>query len=526
MATVQTLNNMAPEQTKKTRKFTNVSSSDDDQSRWLIKKTAKDLLECLRPHGHTIAGKDFLALSPDNYQTLVACTSATIKKTTQLSSEEESLRKLLTSELLITAEKIERQCAGAGLLFARTFLQTLISADKLTQPLEESVATGKLAALFESLRIGLMKDFVALPSSLISKKTGRFFTTNSSHQQATSSAWHALNLAGLLGTVSVEKYKDNSGASETIIERLGGHRFRVDMMRTFTSSLSLGEFGTWDQREVKILIVDGVLNSVAEIDKVMLGASKDKQPTLIIASYFEEEVVATVAANNIAGRTNIFLGLLPRDSLDSVNMANDIAVCALSNPINSHSGHGMLSFLEYDALAVVDRVQVIPATNTMVITNPKAHGAVETQIRGLQEKLTELSKAGSDDKVREASAELINKRISNLISDKVVIKVPASKANVLIPKFDTEIRFAKSLLQYGQLTKPTSKQFQTWFTHVSKKDELVGLVSESFLKELGLVVKQDGVRVVGMTPYIVLWFASSLARQYLSTDYMVLTVRS
>ena len=507
---------MATETAKKSRKQTDVQNK--EATRFLIKETAASLLAAIQPDGLTLAGSGFLALSNENYQSVMA------RLTSKLSAaSHDTVRKLLGSEVLLTAERIERQCAGAGVLFARTFLRTLVEAEKIdngtaARPTDQE----NIAKIFQTMRTGLVRDYVRLPK-VISQRTCRFTGSFGArdHRHGISPAWHALNLAGLLGVVGVEKYKDNFGGSETIIERHGGHRFRLDMMRTFVASLSLGEFGTWDQKEVRILIVDGVLNSVAEIDKILLGSSKDKQPTLIVASYFEEEVVATVAANNMAGRTNVFLGLLPRDSLDGVNMANDIAVCCLSNPINAHSGHGLLSFLEFESLAVVDRVQINPASNSLTITNPAAHGAVETQIRVLQEKLSELAKVGDDDKVREASSELLTKRISNLISDKVVIKVPSSKANVLIPELDSQLRLAKSLLLHGEL-KSTNKKFEEWLMNVCTGDALVKLTAKFLVEELRRLNGSRRGAVVGLAPYIVLWFASSLARQYLDTDCMVL----
>lgn len=495
---------MAKKASRKTKKHTDVTGQNNAKA--LIREAAMELLAKIQSDGLTLAGTDFLALQNNSYQSVAARTES------DLDNYQNPVRRLLASELLINAERIERQCAGAGILFAKTFLRVLANAEKLDQ---STPSTTNLAQQFETLKTGLVQDYVELPHAIMNKRTNRF------KEKPTEPVWRALNLAGLLGTVGVEKYKDTKGGSETIIERHSGHHFRIDVMRTFIGSLSLVEFGNWDQREVRVLIVDGVLNSVAEIDKILLGSAKNKQPTLIIASYFEEEVVATVAANNISGRTCIYLGLLPRDTLDGVNMANDISVCCLANPVNSHSGYGLLSFLEFDSLPVVDRVHINSTTNTLTITNPKAHGAVETQIRTLQEKLSELSKDGND-KVRVASAELLNKRISNLIADKVVIKVPDNKARVLIPAIDNQIRFAKSLLLHGQL-KPINRKFKSWFLSVCDQDKLTGLVGRFLLEELQT---SRQMMVVGMTPYIVLWFATKLAKEYLETRHMVLAIKN
>lgn len=200
-------------------------------------------------------------------------------------------------------------------------------------------------------------------------------------------------------------------------------------------------------------------------------------------------------------------------------MANDIATCCLSPTINAHAGHGMLTFLEYEALTCVDSVRVTPASCTLEITNHKAHGAVAGQIRGLQEKLLELASTGSEDKVRDASSELLNKRITNLLSDRVMIKVPSSRASSLLPLYDNQIRMAKSLLQHGELI--NTQSFRRWFVSEVEKlnDPFLSLVAATTTKELHKIKTP----VPGLTAYAVLWLVYSVASQYAAVDYAVLT---
>lgn len=508
---------MKEKPTRKQRKHTNVA--DRSQVMSLIRETVNHMLSKIataETSGTVVAttnGGEPLVFSDNSFQSLVARLRPVLSHPNHSSFE-----RLIVSEILLCAEKIERQYHGTGMLFAKTFLRTLKrSVDMCAVP---SRNNKDITSLFNRLRSGMAEQHIGVPSVVMSNtgklRPGRILTPT---------VCHALNVAGLLGTVSVEKYHDSAGSAESIIERSSGHRFRVDVMSTFLGSLSIGEFGVWDRAEVRVLIVDGVMNTVAEIDKILLGATNTKQPLLVMASYFEEEVVATVAANNLAGNCDVFLALLPRDSLEGVNMANDIATCCLSTPINPHVGHGMLSFLEHGSLASVERVRVILATKTLEITNRKAHGAVAIQIAGLQEKLQQLSCADSDDKVKDASSELLNKRITNLLSDRVVIKVPDTSANILLPAIDNQIRQVKSLLQHGQLINTT--RFRQWFCESvatsAELNRLLSITAKELIGELRECARRKEV-VVGVAPYAVLWLAYSLAVQYLNTDCAVLTV--
>lgn len=487
---------------KKQRKHTIVT--DKTHTRILLKKTSEQILDRISAtNNHSlISDRDnHLTAANDSFQSMAARARACL--------EADGFERLLVSELLINAENIERQCHGAGALFARVLLKTLTCVDRV---IKHQGSRSTSMETYNSLRMGLVENHIKTPGCI--GKNGHF---NPASRTLTPTVCRALNLAGLLGTVSVEKYHDINGGAESIIERSSGHRFKVDILHTFLGSLSMSEFDSWERTDVRVLIVDGVLNTVAEIDKILTGAVATKQPTLILSSYFEEEIVATVAANNLAGNCDIFLALLPRDSLESVNMANDVAVCCLSTPINAHGGHGMLAFLDYAALSSVEKVRVIPATATLEIINHKAHSAVSTQIRGLQEKLTSLALSGAEDKVRDASSELLNKRITNLLSDRVVIKVPDSQASSSIPEFDNQIRFAKSVLQFGELK--NTKQFRKWLIETvnQSNNPVLSMVGKQLSDELAA----NPNPVPGLTPYAVLWLAYSVALQYLNVECAV-----
>lgn len=435
---------------------------------------------------------------------------------------EGAVLKLLRDEVMINAEKLERQCAGAGHLFAVVFLETMaggvVDADTLTFCSPE-----KRRDVFRAIRTGLAKKYVEKPT-IVNQTTGKLKVTGEMHE-ARRIAATALNAAGLLGAVTVEKYHDINGGAESIIRRSAGYQFRIELMRTFMSSLTLGEFDNWEANQVRVLIVDGVISSVAEIDKILLGATRTKQPLVILASYFEEEVVATVAANNLAGRCNVFLCLLPRDSLDSVNMANDIATCCLASTINAHGGHGMLSFLEFESLPIVSTIRVATANGAMTITNPQAHAAVMAHVKRLQEKLAELARDSGSNKAKDASMELVNKRIANLMGDRVVVGIPSSYANVQIPAIDTEIRLIKSLLEHGQLT--NTGAMHDWLRRCCDQMTTGGYMScvaKLLTTELNQL-RKNKILVPGIAPYLVLWFVGAISEQYLNAGAAVI-VRS
>jgi hypothetical protein len=246
-------------------------------------------------------------------------------------------------------------------------------------------------------------------------------------------ALKALELAGLEGKI----FTENSLGSKFLLECKNGYAFKA---KTFTYFLTNKR---WCADNCKVMLVDGFVEKVSELDSVLQKCYETKQPTIIVASGFSEEVVATLKVNQERGNFDCLpVRIMP--DIESLNMINDIAVVCGTTPISSLKGE-MLCFVKHEQLPTVEKVEL--TQQEMIIHNSATLYDVSVQIRSIMEKKNDPSLL-----VLEDMQEVLNKRIKSLISNSVVIHLPNSSKmssdNYRI-MLDNCFRYAKSIINYG-----------------------------------------------------------------------------
>ena len=78
-------------------------------------------------------------------------------------------------------------------------------------------------------------------------------------------------LAGLTGKI----YIDKKNIPEPQIELISGNIFNLHVNNQFLNGL------TWENRNIKCLIVEGIIEGVHEIHRILEEISKTKQPLII-----------------------------------------------------------------------------------------------------------------------------------------------------------------------------------------------------------------------------------------------------
>lgn len=250
--------------------------------------------------------------------------------------------------------------------------------------------------------------------------------------------WEAINLAGLDGKISIEVPTSNKRVNTPtyVVESRSGYHFGLSPFEWMLPQ----PYRVWDYSSVRVLLVDGVVEEVSELDHLLMAANETKQPFVIIATGFSEEVCATCKSNNDNGAFNV-LPLRVKIDLDSVNMIHDISTVANTVPVTSYLGH-QISLTKWEALPVIERMKITP-TET-VIQNSKAPG-VPDLIKDLIEK--RYSEHTVDD-VRD----LIDKRLKSLVSQSVVLHLPSlgdTQTESARVAADSVLRLCKAMVTYG-----------------------------------------------------------------------------
>ncbi len=243
--------------------------------------------------------------------------------------------------------------------------------------------------------------------------------------------WEAIHLAGLEGRVFIENGKQDN----FVVELKEGYTFGLKGYPFFLNK------GKWEARQCKILVVDGFIESVSEIDQLLNEAFDKKQPMALISLGFSEEVISTLYTNFQKKALNVIPLRLMSD-IDSLNVINDIGVVCGMDPISSLKGQ-MLTFVKYETLPVVHRLLVSDKDAT--IENFKTRQAVFGQIKGLLDKREE-------NRLVEDIQNIIDARIRSLSPNAVLLRLPdmsSFKNDAYRIKLDVALRQCKTLLNYG-----------------------------------------------------------------------------
>jgi hypothetical protein len=244
-------------------------------------------------------------------------------------------------------------------------------------------------------------------------------------------------------------------------------------------------FKNWvSNQPTKLLLVDGSVERVSELENIFLKTTETKQPLLIIAQGFSEEVIATVLTNNEHGRFNVCL-LRVDPSLEGLNVLNDLTVISGADVVSALKGQQII-WIDYHTLPVVEGVTVNALTKQVCLTNSSTE-------RGVIETVNQLILKRDNTNLPDIR-NLLDKRIKTLLSKTVLVK---------LPELDE-----LTIKQYKTITETTLRKIKTLLTNH------YGVVNSKGIKLIG--IESDKKTIV---PVLSLklgwWFGQNLKRMLL-----------
>ncbi|MFA6049659.1 MAG: hypothetical protein WC761_00410 [Candidatus Paceibacterota bacterium] len=369
-----------------------------------------------------ILTEDLYPLNKDTYHFVV-----------KLLKPKDRLERALCSHIFNMAYQAEIVSQGAGVgtfLFVIGFAKYLLRSDFMSQYNEQ-----KLVEDYQ-LRSRMIKTMMESLSRVASIEDIRLGINQTCPNNPTlqNVAMQAVSTAGLEGKIFIE----NGSQPNYVIETKDGYSFNAKPFKYF-----LGSTGTWERQSCKVLIIDGLIEKVSEIDHLLQKTHDTKQPLIIIAQGFSEEVVATLKVNQQRGNFEALpIRIMP--DIESLNMVNDIAVVCGTMPVSSLKGD-LLCFIKYEDLPTVESIRC--NQKEITIQNSSTRAAVSSHIRNLLEKKNENS-------VIEDIQTLIDKRLKSLVSNAVVIQLqdmPPIAIDSTRVQLDNAFRISKTIMNYGML---------------------------------------------------------------------------
>lgn len=253
------------------------------------------------------------------------------------------------------------------------------------------------------------------------------------NQQMCDIVLEALKLAGAESKIFVEQ----SHTGVTYIEQTSGYTFEC-----MTDAFFLSD-GIWKASDVKVLVIDGIVENVSEIDTMLSRAHEQSRAVIIFARGFSNDVLNTLRTNFSRQTLNVMPVVINIDE-ENINMLNDIAYTACSDVVSSLKGD-LISSVKFDDIASVDRIKC--TGKTLTIENYNASAVVQRHVNELIKKRRETT--------NDAYRHRLDKRIRSLTAASVMIKIACSTALDQEHKMHSVgegLRIAKAIMRFGCVT--------------------------------------------------------------------------
>lgn len=226
---------------------------------------------------------------------------------------------------------------------------------------------------------------------------------------------------------------------DTSISISNGFSFKIKADSKYLKS------GKWNKTNVKIFVIDGFVESVGEIHHLLESASSTKEPVIIFARNFSDDVENTILYNFKRGTMDVLPVSVGFDE-NTLNILNDISICSGANLVSSIKGD-LISKSTKEDPTIVDEIFV--SKNLITITKKIESATLRSHIRYLTRKRDESYESKD-------IFDIFNKRIRSMISGKVEIKIGTELYNKdiqVVEKLDLLMRVIRSYMSSGVIYK-------------------------------------------------------------------------
>lgn len=336
------------------------------------------------------------------------------------------LARLIKNQILESAYKAEKSGPNSTRFFLKFTMELVRSLIKRLQDGENTHQLNNfLDEEYNEFKKRLEKDII--PANW--ENIVECVNDASKSRKISDMVLEAVQLAGLEGNI----VPSGSPNGKYSVELVTGYNFPVTTYPLFTEE----DNGRWGRVDVRVLVVDGVIEKASECHKIFSAAYENKQPHLFVARGYGEEVIATIAANK---HLDICPIRIPWE-LESINFIADISIVCGSKIVSAMKGD-MVSNIDYEEIPIVDKI--ICTRENLNIINSRTQQAVAMHIADLSQR--------RDDTHVEQMSEFINKRIKSLNSHTVHIRIGAKTEQQKMKELesaDFALRIIKGILNKG-----------------------------------------------------------------------------
>lgn len=250
-------------------------------------------------------------------------------------------------------------------------------------------------------------------------------------------------LTGITGKIFIE----NSPLPEPVVELKKGYNFDLETFPYFLKNK------TWQDENVRVVVIDGIIENVSEIHHLLERASENIEPLVIFSRGLSHDVINTLHVNFLRKTLNIVPVNVPIVE-EKLNMLKDIAVTCGTDVISSTKGD-LISSIDFDEINFIEKISI---NESMVsIINDRAKSSVDLHTKNLIKRMKESA--------NEAVRAVYSDRIKNLSSNCTIISLSGSDQKQKNDRYqiDVSLRMIMSIFKFGvvdlvKLKKVSNKQ--------------------------------------------------------------------
>ena len=349
----------------------------------------------------------------------------------------------LTNIYLTHLNSTEVNSAGSGIIFSLAFCRQM----------EKALQYQRLGAQKEKIEFHTFSGKKATIKDL-QKVLDCFCDTGTSAL--------VLKASELIGAEGSLTFLSHDTQQRTTIEKEDMYRFDANVNKVFVQQTGRSFF---ELSHPAIVTIDGMIESVSEIDSIMRQSFESGQPVVIAARGYQQDVANTLAHNYVHGKLRILPVEVRYDELGA-NSLIDMSKVAQSKFVNSLRGDLISTVsLEEDA-GKADSIKI--QNGILKIDISLRHDSV--RYKSLQRQRIKLMKKLS--KSNKPVEKIINARIKSLTPSHCTVSIRADKGMGGISKDRAKncIRMMKDVCSHGFVDLTTADIRDNYFMNMLAKD--------------------------------------------------------
>jgi hypothetical protein len=259
----------------------------------------------------------------------------------------------------------------------------------------------KAPGTFETFLYELKSKTISTPTTQVVDRLNKDFFQNHSDKLLSELRLvtrnmlnEALSYSGVTGKILLSKSQSN----KRYLLVTQGHEFFFHTVEASNIRLD----------NPNILCVSGHLERISELNLLFTQFASLREPLVIFARKFSEEVIQTVKLNNKKNILNVSLVEVPAE-IDTINSFADLAVVCNNNVFTPDLGRLLLTLNKEDC-SVVDSVEF--NAGSVLIKNISSEKSVATHVSKMLEQLSFMS---------DIKQEIYSLRLKSLSSKKITI---------------------------------------------------------------------------------------------------------